>query len=111
MKNLMGVVSAREQFHAGVGQYVSDLMLLVKPDLTVVDAVRILISNGPGGGSLSYVRRKNTVIASKDIVAADACATSLFGLKPSDIETIRTGARNGLGTMDLSRLKIYEATK
>ena len=111
MKNLMGVVSAREQFHRSLGQYLSDLLLQVKPAFTLVDAVRILTQNGPGGGLLEYVKQLDTVIASTDILAVDAYSTSLFDLKPEDIETIRTGAKNGVGTADLTKLKIAEITK
>lgn len=111
MKNLMGVVSSREQFHMSMGQYLSDLLLQVKPAFTLVDAVRILTANGPGGGDLSYVKKLDTVIASTDIVAVDAYSTTLFGLKPDDIETIRIGAKNGLGVSDLTKLRIAEVAK
>ena len=35
------------------------------------------------------------------MVAADAYATTLFGMKPADIDYIRLGAEMGLGKMDL----------
>ena len=111
MKNMMGIVSSREQFHMSLGQYLSDLLLQVKPAFTLVDAVRILTQNGPGGGRLEYVKQLDTVVASTDILAVDAYSTSFFDLKPEDIETIRTGAKNGVGTTDLTKLKIAEVTK
>src|SRR5690242_9399905 len=49
MKNLMGVVRDRAAFHANLGQRIADLSTLLKPKLTVVDAVRILVANGPTG--------------------------------------------------------------
>ena len=51
----------------------------------MIDATRILTAHGPTGGSLRDVKVLNKVIASTDIVAADAYATGLFGLKPQDI--------------------------
>lgn len=111
MKNLMGVVSYREQFHTAMGTYLSDLLLQVKPAFTLMDAVRILTDGGPGGGSLDWVKKLDTVVASTDIVAVDSFSTSFFGLKPEDIETIQTGAKYGLGTTDLTKLKISEVTK
>jgi uncharacterized protein (DUF362 family) len=51
----------------------------------------------------------NKVIASTDIVAADAYATTLFGLKPTDISTTVAAYRRGLGEMDLNRIKIVKA--
>jgi uncharacterized protein (DUF362 family) len=111
MKNLMGVVGNREVFHASLGQYLSDLLLAVKPAFTLVDAVRILTANGPGGGRLEYVKKLDTVVASTDIVAVDAYSTTLFGLEPDALETVRTGAKNGLGNADLASLRIAEVTK
>jgi len=108
MKNLMGVVTNRGDFHANLGQRLADLSSLVRPTLTVVDAVRILMNHGPTGGSLDDVKLANTIIASHDFVAADAYAATLFGLTGSDIPAIRAGADMGLGTMDLSRVKVEE---
>lgn len=108
MKNLMGLIQDREQIHQNLGQRVADLTSVVRPTLTVVDAVRILTRNGPTGGSLNDVKRTNTVIASHDVVAADAYATTLFGLTATDIPTVVAGAKMGLGTMDLKNVKVEE---
>lgn len=108
MKNLMGVIKDRPQFHSNLGQRVADLASLVRPTLTVVDAVRILVNHGPTGGNLNDVKLTNTIIASPDIVAADAYATTLFGLTGVDIPTIRAAAQMGLGIMDLKTIKIEE---
>jgi uncharacterized protein (DUF362 family) len=74
----------------------------------VIDAVRILTRGGPTGGDLTAVKKLDTVIASADMVAADAYATTLFGMKPDDIPYITAGAALGLGNADLSSLKIEE---
>ena len=108
MKNLMGLIQDRDQIHQNLGQRVADLTSAVRPTLTVVDAVRILMRNGPTGGSLNDVKRTNTVIASHDVVAADAYATTLFGLTAADIPTVVAGAKMGLGTMDLKNVKVEE---
>jgi len=50
----------------------------------------------------------DTVIASRDIVAADSYATSLFGLTAADIGYIPASAELGLGTMDLSSINLQE---
>ena len=71
-KNLFGVISRPSQMHANLGQRTADLVSLVRPTLTVVDAVRTLMAHGPTGGYLDDVQLNNTVIASHDIVAADA---------------------------------------
>jgi uncharacterized protein (DUF362 family) len=94
--------------HMNLGQRIADLTSLVRPPLTVIDAVRILTANGPTGGDLSDVKQLDTVIASRDIVAADAYATTLFGLTGNDIGYITASADMGLGTMDLSSITIQE---
>ncbi len=109
-KNLMGTILKRNKFHSNLGQRVADLTSLLRPTLTVVDAVRILMDHGPTGGSLDDVKKTNTVIASHDIVAADAYATTLFGLKGDDIAYIRASHEMGLGEMDLSKVKVEEIT-
>lgn len=109
MKNLMGVIQDRSGFHSrGVDQCVVDLCTAVKPQLTVVDAVRMLMANGPTGGDLKDVKQTDTVIASADVVAADSYAATFFGRKPEDIGYIRLGAAKGLGVMDIKSIKIEE---
>jgi uncharacterized protein (DUF362 family) len=107
-KNLMGVVQNRGGLHANLGQRVADLASLVRPRLTVVDAVRTLMDSGPTGGNLDDVRLTNAVIASHDIVAADAYAATLFGLEGQDIAYVKAAAAMGLGTLDLTAIRIEE---
>lgn len=107
-KNLMGTILNRGQIHANIHQRIADLVSRIKPALTVVDAVRILMNNGPTGGNLDDVKLMNTIIASTDIVAADAYSASLFGFMGSDIGYIKAAAGMGLGTLDLTSIKIEE---
>ncbi len=106
MKNLMGLILDRSQIHYNLGQRLADLTTLLKPALTVVDAVRILTQGGPTGGSLSYVKKMDTVIASHDIVATDAFGATLFGMKGDDLDYVRAAAAMGLGRKDIENLKI-----
>jgi len=108
MKNLMGVIRNRPMMHHKLGQRLADLTSRVRPALTVVDAVRILVDNGPTGGSLDDVRKMDTVIASPDLVAADSYAATLFGLQPNDLAYVRAATAMGLGLSDLDSLKIEE---
>lgn len=107
-KNLMGVIDDRSGFHANLGQRIADLAALVRPNLIVVDAVRMLMNHGPTGGNLDDVRLENTVIAGHDIVAADAYAATLFGLRGEDIAYVKAAAEIGLGTLDLASVKVEE---
>jgi len=104
----MGVILNRPGMHINIGQRLADLTSLVKPKLTVVDAVRILVAGGPGGGDLKDVKELDTVIASTDIVAADSYTATLFNMQPSDLSYIVAGAAMGLGRSDLQNLKIEQ---
>ncbi len=109
MKNLMGVIRDRGALHANIGPNLADLAGFLRPDLTVIDGVRVMLENGPTGGSLDYVKQMNTVIASQDIVAADSyAAKTLFGKDPFSLAYIQAGADAGLGTGDLESVKIEE---
>ncbi|HCE16241.1 MAG TPA: DUF362 domain-containing protein [Anaerolinea thermolimosa] len=107
-KNLMGLILDRGAIHSDFKRRIPDLVNLFRPGLTVVDAVRTLMANGPTGGNLDDVVLNNTVIASHDVVAADSYATRFFGLTGADIPYIAFAAERGLGQMDLSGLKIEE---
>jgi uncharacterized protein (DUF362 family) len=109
-KNLMGVIEQPNQFHRNLNQRIADLNTLIRPALTVVDAVRILTAHGPGGGNLDDVKKTDTVIASHDIITADSYATTLFGLTPDDIGYIRLGAEMDLGEKDWRKVKVVEIT-
>ena len=107
LKNVMGVIGGkRGKIHTNIAQKLADLNTVIRPQLTVVDATRILLRNGPQGGNTDDVRKLNTLIASPDPVAADAYATTLFGLQPEDIESTRAAYQMGLGEMNLSKLEI-----
>ncbi len=107
-KNLMGTVLDRNLMHASLHQRIADVTSLVQPDLTIVDSVRILMNHGPTGGDLADVKQTDMVIASRDIVAADSYATTLFGLTAADIRYIVAASELGLGTTDLASIDLRE---
>ncbi len=107
MKNIMGVIGGtRGDIHRNLDQNLVDINTVVKSDLTVVDATRIMTRNGPAGGSLDYVTVKNMIIASPDIVAADSYAATLFGKKGADLGFVKIAHKAGLGEMDIAKMKI-----
>ena len=108
LKNLLGVITSPGRIHSNLGQRTADLASLVRPTLTVVDAVRTLMKHGPTGGNLADVRLTNTVIASHDMVAADAYAATLFNLSGADIAYVAAAADMGLGTLDLDQVDVQE---
>lgn len=107
LKNTMGVLGGnRGYLHRNLGQNLADLATVVRSKLTVIDATRILLRNGPQGGDIDDVKRLDTLIVSADPVAADAYATTLFGLPPDAIDSTTAAYRLGLGEMDLSRIRV-----
>lgn len=107
LKNMMGAIGGwRGRIHVGLHQNIADLNLLLRPDLHVLDATRILVKNGPSGGRLEDVQVKNLVFAGTDPVALDAMGTGLFGLHPEDIGYITKAHQAGRGEMDLNKIKI-----
>jgi len=114
MKNLMGVVKNRMKYHlTGLDQCIADFCLYKKPDLNIVDAYRVLMSDGPDGprdaGEANVVLKK-TVLISRDIVAVDAAATKIFGKNPEAIGYIKIGHQQKTGNMNLNQLKIVTYT-
>jgi uncharacterized protein (DUF362 family) len=108
MKNLLGVMDDRLTMHTNMGQRIADLSSRVRPTLNVMDAVRMMMANGPASGYLGDVKQMDTVIVSPDIVALDSYTAALFDMKPSDLEYIRAAASMGLGRSDLNNLRIEE---
>ncbi len=105
MKNWIGAVGgSRYSLHQDINQTIVDLAQYFKPDVTLIDAIRIMTQNGPSGGRLSDVETKNTLILSDDPVAADARAALLFNRKPDRIGYIRMAQEQGLGTYDFQKL-------
>lgn len=98
MKNLMGISGDnRSRWHWDIHQAISDINMAVKSDLTVVDATAIMTQRGPTGGSLSYLKDTDTIIASTGVAQADAETTLLFGMQPEDLGYLRLAEEKGLG--------------
>ncbi len=101
MKNWIGGVGgSRWSLHQDIHQSIVDLARFFRPTITLIDATRILVRNGPSGGSPSDVETKNTLILTDDPVAGDAEAARLFNLDPKKIGFIRLAEKWNLGTAD-----------
>ncbi len=107
MKNVMGVIGGnRAVLHRDIHEYLPDLNKAVRSHLTIVDATRVLIANGPQGGRLEDVRVLDTVVAGRDVVAADSVSCTLFGLGPADVRYVQLGQEEGIGVADLARIRV-----
>ena len=108
MKNLMGVVWDRGEWHSNdLHQCIADFATYRKPDLNVVDAWNVMLRHGPRGVSTADVVNMRSQLLSTDLVTADAAAARLFGLKqPEEVGYIRIAGEMGAGRMDLENLAI-----
>ncbi len=109
LKNMMGIMGEDRGFiHRDMDNALSDISSTVKSHITVIDATRVLLRHGPQGGNLKDVKVLNKVIASTDIVAADAYATTLFDLKPEEVSTTVAAYKRGIGEMNLNKIKVVK---
>jgi len=109
MKNWMGVMGgSRNKIHQKLDASLVDLARFIKPQLSILDAYRILLDNGPQGGNLADVKKMDTVIAGVDQVAIDAYGATLFGMEGKDLGYVRKAHEEGFGSMDLTRMVIQK---
>lgn len=110
MKNLMGIVWNRAGWHSSssLDQCIADFASAVTPTLTIVDASRVLLTNGPKGPG--DTKDLHTIAACADIVAADSFGATLLGLDPERLRHIRAAAEMRLGQADLTRMKVVHAS-
>lgn len=76
IKGLMGLVKDRWAMHSEMDLHtaIAELLYYMKPDLTIVDAGRALLDNGPGGPG--KVAELNLYIGGTDPVAVDSVAVT-----------------------------------
>ncbi|MDD4956867.1 MAG: DUF362 domain-containing protein [Candidatus Omnitrophica bacterium] len=109
MKNLMGVCSGtRGMIHFNIGRKLADLTDFLKPDLTVIDATRVLRAHGPSGGDVNDVEKMDSVIVATDPLLADMYASKLFGKPPMEISYISEALARSPEKKDLAKAKVVE---
>jgi uncharacterized protein (DUF362 family) len=101
MKNWIGITDKRrELFHADLDDSIASLADLMRPTLTLVDATRILMRNGPRGGNLDDVRTSNALALSTDPVAVDCWAVELLEAHIGEVKYLKLAADRKLGLID-----------
>ena len=111
LKSAMGAIWSRKPFHIlmDLHKAIADLAFAVKPHLTILDATKVLTTNGPKGPGETASPGK--LFAGRNVVAVDAAALSVakFDGKTMTLEDakhIRYASQHGLGECDLAKLKI-----
>jgi len=117
MKNLMGVVWDRSEFHSkDLHQCIADFSTLRKPDLCVLDGWKVIVKNGPRGYSAADTVKYQYLFISTDPVAVDTAGASVLTKagavsgKAEDIRYIRLARNHGIGRTDLDRMNIKRIT-
>jgi len=83
----------------------------MRPTLTVIDAYRVLLRNGPSGGNPSDVALQKTLLAGTDPVMLDAYAAQAYwNLDPSAIPYLKLAADRGLGTTSFDTARAHYVT-
>jgi uncharacterized protein (DUF362 family) len=109
MKNWYGVLGGqRNRLHQDINTSIADLASAIRPTLTIVDATRVLMRNGPTGGNISDVSPENTVIAGLDEIALDAYSLNFLDLNVEDVPFLTIGEKRGIGVTDWKSLNYVE---
>jgi len=107
LKNWYGIIGGRRnQLHQNIDVGIADLGNFMRPTLTVLDAYRILISNGPQGGNLDDVRTIRILAAGTDQVAIDSFGATLLGIEMGTLSHVNASAARGLGEVDFTKLDV-----
>ena len=116
VKNLFGCIPGKRkvQWHLTTGVHhehfmtmLVELCALLKPRLTIMDAVVGMEGNGPGSGD---PRQIGVVVAGRDPVAVDVIAAMLVGVSPEKLPIIRAAAKAGFGETRSDRITILGVT-
>ena len=112
LKNLMGIVWDRRYFHSNnLQQCIADCNTLSKkPVLNIIDAYRVIKSNGPQGRSESDVALAKGLFISPDSVAADTAAIKFYNqispMQLSAVEHVSKAEALKVGTTRIEGLNV-----
>jgi uncharacterized protein (DUF362 family) len=105
MKNWYGLLGGRRNiFHQEIQTIITELAMMIRPTLVILDGTTTMMTNGPTGGSLDDLNETNTMIAGTDQVAVDAFGATLLGRTLNDLPFIGMAEAAGLGTADYQSL-------
>ena len=110
IKNQQGCLKSYDKYrcHAmDLSSKLVDVYRVLKPDLTIMDALWVLQGQGPQ----SYfpedlIPGMNVILAAEDCIAMDAVATAIMCYDPLEVETTRIGNMEELGVGELSKIEV-----
>jgi uncharacterized protein (DUF362 family) len=111
LKNHMGVCCGnRGIMHRNIAENIVDLAGFMNPELTVIDAYRVLVRNGPTGGNPEDVENKKKIIVAADQTLADIVACGIVNVDPSEVSYLKVAIKRGFGITDPSKADILNIT-
>jgi len=109
LKGMMGLVKNRGAMHSEMDLHtaIAEMLYYMKPHLSIVDATRALLDNGPGGPG--KVQELNTFVAGTDPVAVDSYAVTLaswYGktFEGRQVQHIRIAGELGFGNAESGKI-------
>jgi len=111
MANLLGLIGGGPADVAWRQRQGAELALLsaaVRPELTILDATRAVVRNGPLGNGPADVARWDTLALSVDPLAVEAFGAARFGLDPAQLEHLALAEELGLGRASVSGRRLIE---
>jgi uncharacterized protein (DUF362 family)/Pyruvate/2-oxoacid:ferredoxin oxidoreductase delta subunit len=114
IKNMFGCVPGfrKSSLHLAhprpdaMSKVIVDVFSLVKPWVTLVDAVDAMEGNGPSSGR---VRHLGIVAAGTDCVALDTVLARIVGIDPQRVPTTREACERGLGEGSIGKILLQGA--
>ncbi len=105
MKNWYGLLGGRRNiFHQQIHTIITELAMMIRPTLVILDGTMTMMRNGPTGGALDDLKPTETIIAGTDMVAVDSAGAALLGKSVEDLPYLAMAQRAGLGTVDYRSL-------
>jgi len=98
LKNWYGLLgNPRNQFHQDIHGIISDFAKMIEPTFVVADGRKLLMRNGPTGGSLNDVKQADAIVVGTDHVAVDSwCISKLLEKRRHEILYLDKAIERGL---------------
>ena len=106
MKNWMGAVQDRRFWHRNdLHQCIADFSTFIRPTWTVIDATRTMMDRGPQGPTKN-MKTPDLLVLSRDQVAADAYASTLFHDSINAVKYLRIARDSKIGQTDITKMNV-----
>jgi uncharacterized protein (DUF362 family)/Pyruvate/2-oxoacid:ferredoxin oxidoreductase delta subunit len=101
----------KAEYHLNTGKDISlfaellcDLNVMFPPSISIMDAVVAMEGNGPQSGE---PRKVGLILASKNNMALDFVASSIIGMDPMAVPTVKKAYERKMGPGKMSEISVY----